>query len=132
MKLNEEKFELIIHTPPNKVHSNGLFEELPFNNIYTTYSTGKDDIYPSNVVRDLGILINSELNWGDHIHSLCKKGKQLSGWILNVFHSRDKSVMLTLFNSLVRSRMEYCSQIWDPHKVGEINALEQIQRNFTQ
>ena len=86
MKLNEEKFELITHRPPNKFHSNGLFKELPFNNIYTTYSTGKDDIYPSEVVRDLGILINSELNWGDHIHSLCKKGRQLSGWILNVFH----------------------------------------------
>ena len=58
-------------------------------------------------------------------------GKQLSGWILNVFFSCDKSVMLTLFNSLIRSRLEYCCQVWCPFKIKHINALEQVQRSFT-
>ena len=39
--------------------------------------------------------------------------------------------MLTLFNSLIRSRLEYCSQIWDPGKITQINDLEQLQRSFT-
>ena len=126
MKLNKDKFELITHIPPNKVQLHNLFKELPFNTEHTTYSTGMDTIFSSNVVRDLGILIDSKLNWVDHINSVCKKGRQLSGWILNVFYSRDKRVMLTLFNSLVRSRMEYCSQIWDPYSINEVSALEQI------
>ena len=58
-------------------------------------------------------------------------GKQLSGWILNVFFSRDKSVMLTLFNSLVRSRLEYCCEVWNPYKINHISALEKVQRSFT-
>ena len=39
--------------------------------------------------------------------------------------------MMLLFNSLVRSRLEYCSELWDPGTIKEINDLEQIQRKFT-
>ena len=39
--------------------------------------------------------------------------------------------MLTLFNSLIRSRLEYCSQVWDPVKIKHIDAIENIQRKFT-
>ena len=39
--------------------------------------------------------------------------------------------MMTLFNSLVRSRLEYCCQIWNPTRINQINSLEKIQRSFT-
>ena len=39
--------------------------------------------------------------------------------------------MLTLFNSLVRPRLEYCCPIWDPSKIKLIDIIEQTQRNFT-
>ena len=38
--------------------------------------------------------------------------------------------MLTLWKSLVMSRLEYCSQLWCPLKKGEIQALEMVQRTF--
>ena len=128
MMLNKEKFELISYTSKNKTNKIDVFNELPFNNTFQAYSTGDDDIFPSRVIRDLGIHLNSSLNWDDHINYLSKVGKQLSGWILSVFYSRDSKVLLTLFNSLVRSKMEYGCQIWDPFKINQINALEQVQR----
>ena len=51
--------------------------------------------------------------------------------MLNVFSSRDKTVLLTLFFSLVRPVVEYCCQLWDPVKIKQINEIEQIQRQFT-
>ena len=38
---------------------------------------------------------------------------------------------MLLFNSLVRSRLEYCSELWDVTSIGLINEIEYIQRSFT-
>ena len=56
---------------------------------------------------------------------------QLSGWILRTFTSRDRMTMLTLWRSLVLPRPDYCSRLWSPSRAGEINTLENIQRQFT-
>ena len=39
--------------------------------------------------------------------------------------------MLTLYKSLIRSRLEYCCPFWDPTKIQDIVTLEGIQRSFT-
>ena len=38
--------------------------------------------------------------------------------------------MLTLWKSLVLSEHDYCSQLWNPQRVGDIQALETVQRSF--
>ena len=55
----------------------------------------------------------------------------MSCWILNVFKTREKDTMMLLFNSLVRSRLEFCSELWDPNGIAQINAIEAVQRVFT-
>ena len=131
MQLNKDKFELISHSVHNNIDSIETFNKLPFHSTYQAYNTGDDYVFPTTVVRDLGLFINSHLNWDDHISKLCKVGRQISGWILNVFFSRKSDVLITLFNSLVRSRLEYVCQVWDPIKINQIDALEDIQRRFT-
>ena len=39
--------------------------------------------------------------------------------------------MLTLFKSLVISRLDYASQLWSPHKISQITLIEKVQRSFT-
>ena len=131
MLLNKNKFELICYKHNNA--NRKRFEELPFNStFFPEYETSENTyISKSNCVRDLGILINPNLDWDDHILNLSKVGKRLTSWILSVFYDRSKDVMLTLFNSLVRSRLEYCCQIWNPYKLKHIDAIENVQRIFT-
>ena len=131
MVLNRDKFELICHKHRKNNQCLNFFHQLPFQSIYDAYSTGESIILPSDNVKDLGVFIDNELNWDKHISYLCQNGRRLVAWILSVFYARDRSTMLTLFNSLIRSRLEYCSQIWDPGKITQINDLEQLQRSFT-
>ena len=39
--------------------------------------------------------------------------------------------MLTLWKSLVMPILDYCSQLWSPTMKGEIQQIEEIQKNFT-
>ena len=38
--------------------------------------------------------------------------------------------MLTLWKSLVLPRIEYCSILWPPHKISDIQNLEHLQWSF--
>ena len=60
-----------------------------------------------------------------------KKCANLSGWILITFHTRDCITMLTLFKSIVLSRLDFGSQLWSPFLIKHITQLEKIQRSFT-
>ena len=66
-----------------------------------------------------------------HIHNVVKRSSQLCGWILRTFQTRSALLMLTLFKSIVLSRIDYGSQLWSPNKKGYICELERIQQSFT-
>ena len=51
-------------------------------------------------------------------------------WILRTFENRNKLLMLTLFKSIVLSRIDDASQLWSLYKKSYICALEKIQRSF--
>ena len=132
MKLNNNKFEYINHKSPYKGTNSKLLDLLPFSNLTKTYYVSNSlEIARSSQVRDLGVIVDEGLNWKLHIDKITKQCKQLSYWILSVFHTRQKFPMLTIFNSIIRSKLEYCCQVWNPHQIQDINKIEQIQRTFT-
>ena len=128
MTLHEDKFEYICH----QANKGNLLKELPYiceQFQYTTLS-GKN-LTPVSQLRDLGITVSSDLSWSPHIRTICDKARKVAAWVFNVFHNRDPDVMLTLFKSLVRSHLEYCSPLWHPTKISDIQELESVQRTFT-
>ena len=82
-------------------------------------------------IKDLGILMSSDCSFEKHILSVCSRCSRLAGWILRTFASRDKITMLTLFKSLVLSRLDYGYQLWSPYKAKDISLLKSVQRAFT-
>ena len=128
MILHPDKFEFLCHT----LRKSNLLQELPFYNQFVEYSTPDGTlITPTDIVRDLGVSITPELNWSPQINKLAEKGRQMIAWVLSVFQTRSESIMMTLYKSLIRSRIEYCSCIWNPLKQEDIITLESVQRNFT-
>ena len=128
MALHEDKFEFICH----RANRRNTLDELPFTADQYQYTTSTGDILrPVDQLQDLGITIASNLSWSPHIRSISNKGRQVAAWVFSVFHSRRPDIMVTLYKSLVRSHLEYCSPLWNPHKVSDIQELESVQRTFT-
>ena len=132
MVLNSKKFEHISHKSVVNNKNLELFEALPFSLKHSCYFSSESiEISNSACVRDLGVFVDEGLNWKSHINTITKSCRQLCGWALSVFHTRNKVTMLTIFNSLIRPKLEYCCEIWHPHQIQEIRQIEQIQRMFT-
>ncbi|KAL5246660.1 hypothetical protein ACHWQZ_G018767 [Mnemiopsis leidyi] len=55
----------------------------------------------------------------------------MAAWAHSAFRDRSEVLMLTLYKSLVRSKLEYCCPVWNPSKLGNVRKLEDEQRSFT-
>ena len=66
-----------------------------------------------------------------HITNICQSARNMCSWILRTFESRSPDLMLTLWKSLVIPILDYCSQLWSPSKVGEIQQIEDLQKAFS-
>ena len=69
-------------------------------------------INPSSEVLDLGVYMSSNFTFDFHVSCVYKRCSSLSGWILRTFSTRETRTMMTLFKSLVLSRLDYASQLW--------------------
>ena len=129
MQFHEDEFELTSHrtTPDTSLL------QLHFVAIETvSYSISSGDkIVPVQTVRDLGVTVTEDLSWSIHVSTSVKKARNKSAWVFSVFKTREPVPMRALYKSLVRSIMEYCCPLWSPSKVGDVQALESIQRTFT-
>ena len=45
---------------------------------------------------------------------------------------KDVSTLSTLYLALVRSQLEFCSEVWSPYQARNITKLERVQRRATQ
>ena len=128
MKLHEQKFELLNH-----LHSkNSALSELPFHDETLSYLLSSEvALYPTDKVRDLGVMVSSDLTWSGQIGSMVSNARSKLSWVFSVFRTRDRAVLITLYKSLVRSLLEYCCPLWNPGKVTEIQLIEGVQRTFT-
>jgi len=50
--------------------------------------------------------------------------------ILRTFKTRDPIVLTQIFITYVRPLMEYCTSVWSPYTVSNINKIESCQRWF--
>ena len=74
--------------------------------------------------------MSNDGSFKEQIRKIAIKTREMSGWVLRTFKSREKGVLLTLWKSLIIPHFDYCSQLWSPTKAGQIQELEVIQKAF--
>ena len=55
----------------------------------------------------------------------------MAGWVLGAIRDRSTVTVMTLYKSLIRSKVNYCCPLWNPSKIKDIQILENVQKYFT-
>jgi len=92
---------------------------------------GDDKIVTVDSVKDLGIIVGSELKFSKHIGNIVARAHPRANLIHKFFLSWDVQTLARTFTVYVRPLLEYGSCVWSPHFKSEIDGIESVQRRFT-
>lgn len=116
MHLNPIKCQLISFTKKKK------------HKIYFNYKLSGQTLNRTAAVRDLGVTFDEQLSFREHYEDITMKSLKTLGFIArSTVHFRNPDSLIYLFNSLVRSRLEYGSVIWSPNYAVHSDNIEAIQ-----
>ena len=119
MRFNESEFEILRY-----------YQDCSIKLCKSYLSNAFTIIDEKEEVRDLGVIMSNSFTFQAQINNIIEKGKYTAAWILRTFKSRSKNVMITLWKSLAIPKIVYCSQLWFPLKIGDIQRIEIIQWSY--
>ena len=76
----------------------------------------------------LGITISQDMKWTKYITQTCSRANRALSFIKRNVKVRSPRIKEKLYNSLVRTHVEYASAVWSPHEVKPIHQLDMVQR----
>ena len=82
--------------------------------------------YVSDQHTYLGVIIHKSLSWSPHISDIITKASKTLNFITRNLSKRSSQVKESAYLTMVRPQLEYASDVWDPHYVGDIMELEKV------
>ena len=95
------------------------------------YHLGDQELEVIDSEKDLGVMVDDKLKFHVHTAYATKKANQMLGVIKRTYRTRDAVTMTTLYKSMVRPHLEYGNAIWGPCYMGDLKAVEGVQRRAT-
>ena len=109
LMLNMKKTTCVILSPINKATSNHSPCIRLINN----------DIPISNYAKFLGVIIDKNLTWHDHIHYISGKISKGVGILSKLKHMLPMSILKLIYNSIISPYISYCNIVWGvPTQIG--------------
>ena len=81
--------------------------------------------------KDLGILVQSDLSWSEHIAKICAKAYRSVHLFRCSILSTSPSLRLSFYLALVWTKLSYCSRFWRPRLIKDIICLERVHLRAT-
>ena len=91
----------------------------------TRYQVSGTELRIVSSYKDLGVIMARDTSWTKHVEETLHK---VLGWLKRIIGSKNKDIFSILYESLVRSILEYASPVWLPHQAKDIHEMEKVQR----
>ena len=119
LKFNQDKCHVL---------SIGEIENIIHAHYYTMNEYVLDHVFEE---KDLGVVIDSQLSFEEHINQKIKKANAMVGLIRRTFTYLEPMFFKKLYIAFVRPHLEYVQSVWSPYLRKYINAIEKIQMRAT-
>ena len=106
----------------------GRLENITHTHNYTMDNYELEHVFEE---KDLGITLDFEMNFDEHISSKIKKANAIMGLIRRSFSYLDEKLFRKLYVTFVRPHLDYGQVIWSPHFMRQINMIENVQKRAT-
>ena len=97
----------------------------------TKYTISTNPIPPTKIIKDLGITMQNDLKFTNHISDIITRANQRAALIYRCFLSRNTTNLIRAYKTYVRPLLEYGTVIWSPSLIHLITNIESVQRRYT-
>ena len=122
MRLNYEKCK-VMHIGQKNKRNTYVMQDKLINSYHL--------LTESNLEKDLGIHISSDLKWHHQARSAAMKASSILGLLKSTFKSRKLHIWKNLYRTYVRPHLEFAIPVWNPFHKEDQRLLENVQRRAT-
>ena len=97
--------------------------------ITSTYNIHGVTLEEVTSARYLGVHIDSNLNFNNHVDITAKKANSTRAFLQRNFRRCPRKIKEATYKTYIRPTIEYAAVAWDPHTQRNIKKVEQVQRN---
>ena len=115
---------------PDKCHvlTIGKFTNIRHTHRYKVYGKELEHVFAE---KDLGVVIDGDLNFEEHMSEKINKANAVMGMIRRTFSFLDCHLFKKLYTTFVRPHLEYAHPVWSPHLLKYISIIENVQKRAT-
>ncbi|CAC5375636.1 unnamed protein product [Mytilus coruscus] len=124
LKFHPDKCKVLPVSGRNTTHE-------PPNYTMKKYEGGCTNLENVESEKDIGVTIDMNLSFANHIQNQVNKANQILGLTRRSFVHLDNCTFTLLFKALVRPNLEYANSIWSPYRKADITSIETVQKRAT-